>query len=123
MKRPAIVSRIQSVLSPNLLYPQWKKSDLAHKNHLSGFCYTASEVLYYLWGKARGFKPYIVYVSTAVGEVSHWYLQRDGDIVDPTAEQFGTLEIPYEEGRACGFLTKKASNRAREVMRRMRVKL
>lgn len=123
MKRPHIVSKIQAVLSPNLLHPIWKKSELAHKNWLSGHCYTASEVLYHLWGKQRGFTPRRVEVETSMGWVSHWYLQDHGEVLDPTAEQFGTLEIPYEEGRPCAFLTSLPSKRAQEVMRRMRVKL
>ena len=52
MKRPHIVSKIQAVLSPNLVHPIWKNLELAHKNWLSGHCYTASEVLYHLLGKA-----------------------------------------------------------------------
>jgi len=123
MRRPAIVAGIQAVLSSNLLNPSWRKSELVHKNHLSGHCYTASEVLYHLWGKQRGFTPRRVEVETSVGWVSHWYLQREGDVLDPTSEQFGTLEIPYHLGKGCGFLTKTPSNRAREVIRRMGVKL
>lgn len=123
MKRPAIVQRIQAVLSGNLLYSGWRNYELAHKNPLSGHCYNASEVLYHLWGKKRGFTPRQVEVETAVGVISHWYLQHEDVIVDPTSEQFGSLEIPYQEGVARGFMTKKPSKRAREIMRRMRVTL
>ena len=123
MNRPAIVSRIQAVLSPNLLYPAWRKHELLNKNYVAGHCYTASEVLYHLWGKQRGFTPHQVEVETAVGWVSHWYLQRESDILDPTSEQFGTREIPYHAGVARGFLTKRPSKRAQEIMRRMRVKV
>ncbi len=85
-----------------------------------GNCYVTCEALYHLLGgKAAGYKPMTVRHE---GDV-HWYLMIEPfpDVfvtLDPTAAQFKTPP-PYELGRGRGFLTKKPSKRARELMRTM----
>jgi hypothetical protein len=51
---------------------------------------------------------------------THWYLVNVNTTqkLDPTATQFKTRP-PYIKGRGCGFLTKKPSKRAREMMEKM----
>lgn len=80
---------------------------------MKGKCYPVSEALYHrLGGKAAGLTPmYIVHEG-----VSHWYLRwepHQGEVfyLDPTADQFNT-RVPYEQGKGCGYLTKKPSKRA-----------
>ena len=113
-----LVERIQSVLSPNLIKLDWKLR--AHP--MAGHCYHASEALYHLWGKANGYEPahVEVYMGKEWGWIGHWFLiSTSGVVIDPTCEQFGKRHILYERGVRCGFLTKKPSKRAAEVMRRV----
>lgn len=73
-----------------------------------GWCYTASEAIYYLsGGKAAGIKPMRATIELQNGlKVSHWWLQdEDGSVVDVTAAQFN-FPFPYERGKGCGFQTK-----------------
>lgn len=114
-----LVERIQSVLSPNLLKMSWK--DRAHP--MAGHCYHASEALYHLWGKHNGYEPahVEVYMGKEWGWIGHWYLiGHAGTVIDPTVEQFGRRRVSYVQGRRCGFLTKKPSKKAQEVMRRLK---
>ena len=110
-----LIQKIQSVLSPDLLKPSWT----LRGHPLSGHRYVASEVLYHLWGKKKGFKPQVIEVEIQPSLwVTHWYLKKGVVILDPTSEQF-PFRIPYNEGRGCGFLTSKPSKRAKEVIRRL----
>lgn len=70
----------------------------------TGWCYVASEAIYYLaGGKAAGITPVQAKVIIDGKEVSHWWLRdEDGSIVDPTATQFHS-PFPYEKGRGRGF--------------------
>jgi hypothetical protein len=71
---------------------------------VTGWCYAASETLYYLaGGKEAGLKP----CQGQVGDTSHWWLQdEDGTIYDLTAAQFDFV-WPYEEGTGRGFMPKR----------------
>lgn len=85
-----------------------------------GNCYVTCEALYHLLGgKNAHLTPHTVRHEGAV----HWYLVRyvgrDCDlIIDPTVSQFKTPP-PYHLGRGRGFLTKKPSKRARDLMTRL----
>jgi len=85
---------------------------------LAGHCYVASEVLYhFLGGKDMGYKPmFIRYLDEP-----HWFLCSIWGIIDATAEQFSE-PVPYEKARGRGFLTKKPSKRAEEVLKVLRKK-
>ena len=49
----------------------------------------------------------------------HWWLVGpDNKVIDLTAEQF-TAPVPYEQGRAIGFLTREPSRRAATVIARV----
>jgi hypothetical protein len=80
-----------------------------------GNCYVTEALYHLLGGKKAGYVPYRVRHE---GDV-HWYLMLDRTyIIDPTVKQFKTPP-PYEKGRGSGFLTKRPSKRAREMMKRM----
>lgn len=97
-----------------------------------GNCYVTCEALYHLLGgRASGWTPRTVRHE---GDV-HWYLVRRlvrgvggrneapvlmpiEIVLDPTASQFKT-EPPYHLGRGRGFLTKRPSKRARELMKKL----
>ena len=83
---------------------------------MRGNCYAASEALYHiLGGKAAGWKPMVVPYK---GD-NHWFLKHtSGMILDPSVEQFDRRpsKATYKKAKGCGFLTKKPSNRAKEVI-------
>jgi hypothetical protein len=83
---------------------------------MRGNCYVSCEALYHLiGGKASGWKPMTLRHE---GDV-HWYLMHNsGLIVDPTVRQFKN-KPNYENGRGRGFLTKKPSKRAVEMMEKL----
>jgi hypothetical protein len=111
------IQRIQQVLTPDLLKPQFRKKG---EHPLYGHCYAASEALYHkLGGKNKGYKP--VRGKDEKGITHWWLLDKDGNILDPTSEQYTSkgLEPPYENGRPAGFLTREPSKRAREILRRI----
>jgi hypothetical protein len=116
---PKLVQMIQDVLSPNLLDHNWQRQ--VKKRPLSGYCYIASEALYYLLAKEEGFKPAQMWVHVGNGiEISHWFLRKKtGEVLDITASQFGKTRIPYHKAKGCGFLTNYPSEGAAEIMRRL----
>jgi hypothetical protein len=83
-----------------------------------GNCYVTCEALYHLLGgKAAGWKPM---TAKHEGE-THWFLCYTpivGMILDPTVSQFKTRP-DYSEARGRGFLTKKPSKRAKDLMNKM----
>jgi hypothetical protein len=113
-----LIQTIQDVLSPNLIYMGWQ----AHTKGkpLAGYCYIASEALYHLWAKEKGYKPARLWVHVGGGwEVSHWFLRRGEEALDITASQFGKIKVPYHRATGCGFLTKRPSDGAAEIIRRV----
>jgi len=105
------VARIRALLSD--------RCDLRHKvyqtadHRLAGHCYVASEALYHLTGAAARW----IVCRMRVGTCTHWFLKdrASGEIVDPTADQFG-FELDYSKATHTGFLTKKPSLRATIVL-------
>lgn len=91
----------------------------------TGNCYVTCEALYHLLGgKRAGLKP--MYVKHEGG--SHWFLVQRVDItimghfrevvLDPTVSQFKT-KPDYSKAKGKGFLTKKPSKRAKELMKKL----
>ena len=114
----SLIKKIQSVLTPDLLNPEWAKKLETGKHHpYAGHCYAASEALYHLLGgKEKGYKPMR---GKGLNNESHWWIvDKDGNKLDPTAEQFYFvgLKPPYEAGKGNGFLTKTPSKRAKEII-------
>lgn len=99
------------------------------KKKRRGNCYVTCEALYHLLG---GKKARLVPHTLRHEGDTHWYLVLKQPtmflgnkpvefmelIIDPTASQFKTRP-QYGNGRGTGFLTKKPSKRAREMMKRM----
>jgi hypothetical protein len=114
-----IVRSIQRHLSLDLLTPQWRKLSRPADHPTKGHCYVATEALYHVWGRQRGYRPMVLRTGR---NKTHWYLRHpeSGKIADPTAEQF-QRPVAYERGRWCGFLTgNKPSRRCLTVLRRMK---
>jgi hypothetical protein len=90
-----------------------------------GHCYIGAEAAFYALGGAAYWQPYVLTSkewSAALEEgQTHWFIRHrtTGEVVDPTSAQFKGAIIPYDEGRACGFLTSKPSKRAAIVLKRV----
>ncbi|MBS3908071.1 MAG: hypothetical protein KGZ93_00330 [Actinobacteria bacterium] len=110
---------IQEVLSPDLLKSAYVIINKG--NPMYGHCYAATEALYYLLGgKESGWQP--CRGKDAEG-VTHWWLRNaDGQILDPTVEQYTTVgkKPPYASGRNGPFLTQQPSKRANEIIARVK---
>lgn len=106
---------IATCLSDDLLHKDYKAQKKG--NALAGHCYVASEALYWLGAKEKGYTPHFV----AFSESRHWYLKNkeSGEILDPTADQFNR-PVPYQNGRAIGFLTNAPSKRAAVLIDRVK---
>lgn len=97
------------------------------QNPTRGYCYVVSEMLYYIY-KSRGndVHPYRMNVEIALecpGDAedtitveSHWFLVKDSEIVDWTAEQYGNkIKLDYTKARRAAFMTREPSKRAKEL--------
>lgn len=104
---------IRKQISPELIKPKYRT---AHP--VAGACYVVSEAAYHiLGGSFNGFKPMV----GRVGDMTHWWLQWNSRIIDPTKSQFmhyKELKKFYDAGRGCGFLTKEPSKRAMALIRK-----
>lgn len=112
-----LIKKIQSVLSPELLLPKFRKM-CPPDNKMWGHCYAATEALFHmLGGKEAGWVP--VRAKDDDGIV-HWWIEnrQTGRRLDPTAEQYTSQgkEPPYAQGRAAGFLTRQPSKRAQQII-------
>lgn len=117
--RPRVlIQHIQACLSPDLLKPQFRGS-----HPQCGHCYVATEALFYLLGGASsGWKSFRARDEEGV---THWWLQRDDEILDPTSGQYLDMGRvpPYAIGRAGGFLTKEPSQRTVILLERVQARL
>ncbi len=85
-----------------------------------GDCYPAAEVVYHAaGGKKAGLTP----AQVEHEGQSHWFVRGgDGEVYDPTADQFET-PVPYDEAVGRGFLTKKPSRRGKDMAREAGLRL
>ena len=86
---------------------------------IRGNCYVTCEALYHLLGgKKAGYTP----MRMKHEGDTHWFLQYEDSTqlyrIDPTVMQFKSPP-DYSKARGCGFLTKKPSKRARDMMKNM----
>jgi len=118
-----IAGRIARVLSPDLLSPTWRRRTKPGDPPTTGHCYASAEAAWHLLGGVgSGWKPCVATYYEAGERATHWWLQhRDGRVCDPTASQYTErgLDPPYAAGRGKGFLTRRPSKRAAEIIRRV----
>lgn len=110
-----IVSKIKKNLTNDLRKSKYKNN----KNYLVGHCYVASEALYHiLGGKPCGWKPMFIKHENQ----SHWFIKniKTNIVIDITEKQFKS-KIFYDKAIGKGFLTKKPSKRAKELMKRISI--
>jgi hypothetical protein len=91
-----------------VLRDEWLEKNINSQIHSTGFCYSASEVIYRLTGcKENWFKKSISKEKWKYG--GHCFLQnkKTNEILDITSDQYSELNIPipYELGVAGGFRT------------------
>ena len=119
-----LVGKIQSVLTPDLLKPKYRKmSEGEHPTF--GHCGSATQAAYYmLGGEESGYVPQVANLGDGT---THWWLRhRDtGHVIDPTKEQFTSKgkKPPYDRGRGCGFSNPNPdvpSKRGQEIINRIR---
>lgn len=106
-----IVHLIQKHLTDDLLKPEWRKRN---RKPFTGHCYVATEGFYYLYGKDHGWKP--MCYRNVNGE-THWWLEKDGKVLDITAEQFDYI-FDYSKGHKQFFMC-YPSKRCKELVRRI----
>lgn len=123
MQPSKIIEAIRAQLGPHLLKGMYKQRRPVNATPSWGCCYVATEALYHLWGKENGFTPMCVpYVIEAHAYGTHWFLEQrtTGLQVDITADQFDpkvARTVPdYKSAKAKGFMTKKPSKRARQII-------
>ena len=121
----AAAEAVASVLTPDLLKPEWRAEAERSGNPVAGHCYAAAEAVYHLCGGAEaGWVPQVLTHATFPDELApgqtHWFLKNriTGELVDPTQGQFDSAP-PYGLGRGTGFLTAGPSRRAAVIIERV----
>jgi hypothetical protein len=106
-------------MGPHLIPPRYRKLRPRNAPASWGNCYPAAEALYHLWGRRRGWQPAYIRYEIKGTPATHWLLTREGGAtLDPTADQFTSRTRPdCTQVVGCGFLTKRPSKRARQLMR------
>lgn len=116
-----LIKKIQSVLTDDLLAHKYKSVE--RKSNLEGHDYSTSEALFYLLGGKSSNLTLQAASFEKNGEAhTHWWIKsHDGQILDPTAEQFYAIgkEPPYEQGKKVEFLTKEPSKKTIAIINRI----
>lgn len=132
-KKPTGVDGKMQWIRSRKMNKEKKSPGRSEQNARRGNCYVTIEALWHLLGgKKSVWQP--AYVKHE-GD-THWFLAKktfwwvaknkkpvegfwkNVMILDPTRKQF-RKRPPYELGRACGFLTKNPSKRAKKLMNKM----
>lgn len=105
-KEQALVKKVRSVLTPDLLSPQWRAAVEEGSDPAMGHCYKASEALWYLTGQK--YQPMVAnFGKDENGQsITHWWLEKpDGERLDPTATQLSKsgLKYAYANGKKSNF--------------------
>ena len=110
------ITILHSCLSKDLLKKQYKDG-YENLHFTTGHCYIASEAIFHNFG---GKEKWAAYTGRDHNNGTHWWLKNKetGEIIDPTKEQYTSLNIPppYDKGRPCAFLTKEPSQRAKKLI-------
>ena len=104
-----VVDLIQKNLTDDLLRPRYR----GLPGKYAGHCYVATECFYYLYGREHSYKPKCFrYLN---GD-THWWLEKDGDVLDITEEQLSP-GFDYSKGHSQFFMC-YPSKRCKELARR-----
>lgn len=110
MSSETLLKRVRTFLSGD---DELRKSEYKGEPGLTGHCYVAAEAIFHLTG---GYDEWYVCRLSHEG-TTHWFLEdkSEGEILDPTSDQFNTTP-DYSERTRTGFMTKEPSNRAEVVI-------
>jgi len=102
----AVAQAVQSVLTAELLKPEWRRKAALSERRFLGHCYVASEALYHLLGgKAKGYRAVNLSKKAAPRFGPHWWVENpSGEVIDVTAEQFAE-PVPYYLGVYKAWIT------------------
>lgn len=109
----------QENIKQQVLQPNWLELNRQSNINSTGFCFSASEVIYRLSGGKDNWFIKSINDPRDWNNGTHYFLQNKGtdEILDITSDQYTlrNIEIPYHLGRAGGlrFKSKKASLLAR----------
>lgn len=109
-----LVKQIQAVLTPDLLKGNWRNNDDPTRSPMYGQCYAATSSLWYMLGAMNsGYTPYVLshrnFPELFKNGESHWYLMnKQGHVLDVTADQFNGYPIDYTKGIANGMMVHPA---------------
>lgn len=118
----ALVDAVGEVVAgrPDLLRPEYAAKVARGADPLTGHCYVATEALWHLLGGSRsGWRPFSGRGPGRAGGSHWWLVGPGGEVADVTARQFDR-PVDYAAGTGRGFLTRRPSARAREVIRAVR---
>ena len=110
-------------LAESLLTGQYADDGVDRKNALLGLCAAAADATRYLLER-DGIKltPMVKkrYEADGSSWTHRWLQDRQGRIVDPTADQFNTPEYSwsqqdYDDGRAAGFMSQRRDDEGRQM--------
>lgn len=111
-REQSLVEAVRSVLTPELLPREWQD----HPHPMGGYCYVASEALYYMLG---GTEAGLTAKRAPCPGGEHWWVEGPhGKLIDATADQFGE-DFDYSTGVSSRFLTGEPSPRAVTIMLRV----
>lgn len=116
-----LLKRIRQSLSLDLRHRNYPVSEEEYYWACLNHCYVATEALYYLFGRAAGYAPYLYKHPDGS---THWWLYNAENecVLDPTEPQLNGKPFPYKDGRRAVFLTQKPSKRAAELIRRVKAR-
>lgn len=99
-----VINAIKSSLTVDLLPLNMRKRNVTGRNnHTFGHCHTTAGVIYKIFG------PKNVHMWRGLDDenIYHWWiLDKNGKIIDPTADQYTALGKvpPYSRGEKAGML-------------------
>lgn len=102
-----------------VLQPDWYCLNMNSGIDATGFCYSASQVIYSLTGKSACWTMVRLADQPQWKYGTHYFLRRkkDNQVMDITSDQYSSqgIEVPYELGKGIGMMN--VSGKARLLAR------
>jgi hypothetical protein len=111
---------VKLLLKNDFLGDYWYNINKSSDSHLTGFCYLASELYYFLDGKSQKwwFKE-ITSTEFLPYNGKHYFLENKetGKILDITKSQFNNIDIPYHLAKNKGIrFMSKSCNALKKIL-------
>ena len=104
--------KVRSLLTEDFIPKKYKDRKIDHKMY--GHCYHATLAMYdLLGGKEKGYK---IKCATDNEGTKHYWLEKNGRIIDPTFEQYSETSRtpPYDKKGRCDY---RKSNAVKQLLR------